>query len=116
MVREAIIMLEVEGYVEVRKGSVFMWSLNHSHQQAADTIWNRQLRSVERSARQLIESNTSSRQLRFRKTGHELIHQEQARGEQCFRDLRICSSYSGSLATQNSAPAAVVEKCGPAQP
>lgn len=37
MVREAIIMLEVEGYVEVRKGSgIHVVSNQPRHQQAAD--------------------------------------------------------------------------------
>lgn len=60
MVREAIIMLEVEGYVEVRKGSGIHVISNHpKHQQIADE-------SLEFAnygpfellqARQLIESN-----------------------------------------------------------
>lgn len=60
MVREAIIMLEVEGYVEVRKGSgIHVISNRARHQQATDE-------SLEFAnygpfellqARQLIESN-----------------------------------------------------------
>lgn len=60
MVREAIIMLEVEGYVEVRKGSgIHVVSNQPRHQQAADN--NMEFANYGPfellQARQLIESN-----------------------------------------------------------
>ncbi len=61
VVREAIIMLEVEGYVEVRKGSgIHVVSNQPRHQQAADGIGSESpnLGPFELlQARQLIESN-----------------------------------------------------------
>ncbi len=60
MVREAIIMLEVEGYVEVRKGSgIHVVSNQPRHQQSADN--NMEFANYGPfellQARQLIESN-----------------------------------------------------------
>ena len=59
VVREAIIMLEVEGYVEVRKGSgIHVISNQPKHSPVADE--SRNLPAMVRlscSARQLIESN-----------------------------------------------------------
>ncbi|VDR24502.1 DNA-binding transcriptional repressor ExuR [Raoultella terrigena] len=60
MVREAIIMLEVEGYVEVRKGSGIHVISNHpKHQQPIDeTLEFANYGPFELlQARQLIESN-----------------------------------------------------------
>jgi GntR family hexuronate regulon transcriptional repressor len=58
VVREAIIMLEVEGYVEVRKGSGIHVISNHPKHQQADEAGIRQLWPFELlQARQLIESN-----------------------------------------------------------
>ncbi|EEV9055808.1 GntR family transcriptional regulator [Escherichia coli] len=87
VVREAIIMLEVEGYVEVRKGSgIHVVSNQPRHQQAADN------------------------NMEFANYGpFELL---QARGEQCFRDSEWDLQFhiQVALATQNSALAAIVEK------
>lgn len=67
VVREAIIMLEVEGYVEVRKGSgIHVVSNQPRHQQAA-IIWNSPI-TVRLSCSRLASSSKvilpSSRQLR----------------------------------------------------
>lgn len=75
MVREAIIMLEVEGYVEVRKGSgIHVVSNQPRHQQAADN--NMEFANYGPfellQARQLIESNIAGFALGH-KTGHHEI-------------------------------------------
>lgn len=76
VVREAIIMLEVEGYVEVRKGSgIHVVSNQPRHQQAADT--NMEFANYGPfellQARQLIESNIAE----FRSnSGNETGHHE----------------------------------------
>lgn len=68
VVREAIIMLEVEGYVEVRKGSVFMWfPTSRAISRRLTIIWNSPI-TVRLSCSRLASSSKvilpSSRQLR----------------------------------------------------
>ena len=92
VVREAIIMLEVEGYVEVRKGSgIHVVSNQPRHQQAADN--NMEFANYGPfellQARQLIESNIAefaATQVTKQDIMKLMAIQEQARGEQCFRE------------------------------
>lgn len=92
MVREAIIMLEVEGYVEVRKGSgIHVISNLPKHSPVADE-------SLEFAsygpfellqARQLIESNIAefaATQVTKQDIMKLMEIQENARKEKCFRD------------------------------
>ncbi len=92
VVREAIIMLEVEGYVEVRKGSGIHVISNHpKYQQVVDE-------SLEFAnygpfellqARQLIESNIAefaATQVTKQDIMKLMEIQEKARNEKCFRD------------------------------
>lgn len=118
VVREAIIMLEVEGYVEVRKGSgIHVVSNQPRHQQAADN--NMEFANYGPfellQARQLIESNIAefaATQVTKQDIMKLMAIQEQARGEQCFRDSEWDLQFhiQVALATQNSALAAIVEK------
>ena len=118
IVREAIIMLEVEGYVEVRKGSgIHVVSNQPRHQQAADN--NMEFANYGPfellQARQLIESNIAefaATQVTKQDIMKLMAIQEQARGEQCFRDSEWDLQFhiQVALATQNSALAAIVEK------
>ena len=118
VVREAIIMLEVEGYVEVRKGSGIHVISNHpKHQQIADE-------SLEFAnygpfellqARQLIESNIAefaATQVTKQDIMKLMEIQEKARKEKCFRDSEWDLQFhvQVALATQNTALAAIVEK------
>ncbi|HCB0865407.1 TPA: transcriptional regulator ExuR [Klebsiella pneumoniae] len=118
VVREAIIMLEVEGYVEVRKGSGIHVISNHpKYQQVADE-------SLEFAnygpfellqARQLIESNIAefaATQVTKQDIMKLMEIQEKARNEKCFRDSEWDLQFhvQVALATQNSALAAIVEK------
>ena len=112
VVREAIIMLEVEGYVEVRKGSgIHVVSNQPRHQQSAANYGPFELLQ----ARQLIESNIAefaATQVTKQDIMKLMAIQEQARGEQCFRDSEWDLQFhiQVALATQNSALAAIVEK------
>ena len=97
VVREAIIMLEVEGYVEVRKGSgIHVVSNQPRHQQAADN--NMEFANYGPfellQARQLIESNIA----------------EFAATQVTKQDIMKLMAIQVALATQNSALAAIVEK------
>ncbi len=118
MVREAIIMLEVEGYVEVRKGSGIHVISNHpKYQQVVDE-------SLEFAnygpfellrARQLIESNIAefaATQVTKQDIMKLMEIQEKARNEKCFRDSEWDLQFHVrvALATQNTALAAIVEK------
>ena len=115
VVREAIIMLEVEGYVEVRKGSGIHVISNHpKHQQIADE-------SLEFAnygpfellqARQLIESNIAefaATQVTKQDIMKLMEIQEKARKEKCFRDSEWDLQFhvQVALATQNTALAAI---------
>ncbi|WP_049291893.1 transcriptional regulator ExuR [Franconibacter helveticus] len=119
VVREAIIMLEVEGYVEVRKGSgIHVISSQAKYHNAVD---EQQLEFANYGpfellqARQLIESNIAEFAA-TQVTKQDIIKlmeiQEMARKEQCFRDSEWDLQFhvQVALATQNSALAAIVEK------
>ncbi|ATY22414.1 transcriptional regulator ExuR [Escherichia coli] len=111
VVREAIIMLEVEGYVEVRKGSgIHVVSNQPRHQQAADN--NMEFANYGPfellQARQLIESNIAefaATQVTKQDIMKLMAIQEQARGEQCFRDSEWDLQFHIQVAL-----AAIVEK------
>ncbi|EPN2844952.1 transcriptional regulator ExuR [Klebsiella aerogenes] len=118
VVREAIIMLEVEGYVEVRKGSGIHVISNHpKYQQVVDE-------SLEFAnygpfellqARQLIESNIAefaATQVTKQDIMKLMEIQEKARNEKCFRDSEWDLQFhvQVALATQNTVLAAIVEK------
>ncbi len=118
VVREAIIMLEVEGYVEVRKGSgIHVMSNQQKHLVMTDS-------SLEfgeagpfelLQARQLIESNIAEFAA-TQVTKQDIIRlmeiQEQARQEDRFRDSEWDLKFHVQVAqsTQNSAMASIVEK------
>lgn len=121
VVREAIIMLEVEGYVEVRKGSgIHVVSNQPRHQQAADN--NMEFANYGPfellQARQLIESNIAefaATQVTKQDIMKLMAIQEQARGEQCFRDSEWDLQFhiQVALATQNPPWRLSLKKCGP---
>ena len=118
VVREAIIMLEVEGYVEVRKGSgIHVISNQPRHYVAPDE--NLEFASYGPfellQARQLIESNIAefaATQVTKQDIMKLMEIQEKARNEKCFRDSEWDLQFhvQVALATQNSALAAIVEK------
>lgn len=118
VVREAIIMLEVEGYVEVRKGSGIHVV---SQQQKKSVTTNSQLEFASfgpfelLQARQLIESNVAefaATQVTRQDIVQLMSIQEQARQEDRFRDSEWDMKFHVQIAlsTQNSALAAIVEK------
>ena len=118
VVREAIIMLEVEGYVEVRKGSgIHVISSQAKHHALPDE--NLEFASYGPfellQARQLIESNIAEFAA-TQVTKQDIIKlmeiQEKARQEKCFRDCEWDLQFhvQVALATQNTALAAIVEK------
>lgn len=121
VVREAIIMLEVEGYVEVRKGSgIHVVSNQPRHQQAADN--NMEFANYGPfellQARQLIESNIAE----FAATQVTkqdimkliLFRNRRAANNASVIPSGICSSTFRSLWRRRTPPrAAIVEKCGP---
>lgn len=118
VVREAIIMLEVEGYVEVRKGSGIHVI---SQQQKNRVVPSSQLEFASfgpfelLQARQLIESNVAefaATQVTRQDIVQLMAIQEQARGEDRFRDSEWDMKFHVQIAlsTQNSALAAIVEK------
>ncbi len=118
VVREAIIMLEVEGYVEVRKGSGIHVM---SNQAKYHTLPDERLEFASfgpfelLQARQLIESNVAefaATQVTKQDIVKLMEIQEQARNEKCFRDSQWDLQFhvQVALATQNSALAAIVEK------
>ncbi|MDN4051279.1 transcriptional regulator ExuR [Escherichia fergusonii] len=118
VVREAIIMLEVEGYVEVRKGSGIHVVSNHPrhHQPTDESLEFANYGPFELlQARQLIESNIAefaATQVTKQDIMKLMAIQENARNEQCFRDSEWDLKFhvQVALATQNSALAAIVEK------
>ncbi|MFC0228203.1 transcriptional regulator ExuR [Serratia aquatilis] len=118
VVREAIIMLEVEGYVEVRKGSGIHVI---SNQQKNLVIPGDSLEFATAGpfellqARQLIESNIAefaATQVTKQDIVLLMEIQEQARKEDRFRDSQWDLKFhvQVALATQNSAMATIVEK------
>lgn len=118
VVREAIIMLEVEGYVEVRKGSgIHVVSLSQQNRIATSS----QLEFANfgpfelLQARQLIESNVAefaATQVTRQDILQLMAIQTQGRKEDRFRDSEWDMKFHVqiALATQNSALAAIVEK------
>ena len=118
VVREAIIMLEVEGYVEVRKGSgIHVISL----QQQNRVMTSSQLEFANfgpfelLQARQLIESNVAefaATQVTPQDIMALMAIQEKARHEDHSRDSEWDMQFHVRIAqsTQNSALAAIVEK------
>ncbi|WP_435928905.1 transcriptional regulator ExuR [Dryocola sp. BD613] len=118
VVREAIIMLEVEGYVEVRKGSgIHVISSQAKHTAIPDERFEfASFGPFELlQARQLIESNIAEFAA-IQVTKQDIVKlmeiQEMARNEQSFRDSEWDLNFhiQVALATQNSALAAIVEK------
>ncbi|PWC15519.1 transcriptional regulator ExuR [Brenneria roseae subsp. roseae] len=118
VVREAIIMLEVEGYVEVRKGSGIHVI---SNQQKNLLPNNGDVEFVTAGpfellqARQLIESNIAefaATQVTRQDIVLLMEIQEHARQEDRFRDSQWDLKFhvQVALATQNSAMATIVEK------
>lgn len=118
VVREAIIMLEVEGYVEVRKGSgIHVISSQQRHLVAsggeADFLTAGPFELLQ--ARQLVESNIAEFAA-TQVTRQDIIRlmkiQEHARQEDRFRDSEWDLKFHVQVAaaTQNSAMAAIVEK------
>lgn len=118
VVREAIIMLEVEGYVEVRKGSgIHVMSSQAKYSQANnDHLEFANYGPFELlQARQLIESNIAefaATQVTKQDIMKLLEIQDKARNEQSFRDSEWDLQFhiQVALATQNTALAAIVEK------
>lgn len=118
VVREAIIMLEVEGYVEVRKGSgIHVISSQAKHSPAPDE--NLEFANYGPfellQARQLIESNIAefaATQVTKQDIMKLMEIQDNARKEKCFRDSEWDLQFhvQVALATQNTALAAIVEK------
>ena len=118
VVREAIIMLEVEGYVEVRKGSgIHVMSNQQRHLVVPDsgsefgTAGPFELLQ----ARQLIESNIAefaATQVTKQDIMRLMEIQEHARQEDRFRDSEWDLKFHVQVAqaTQNSALATIVEK------
>ncbi|NUU66879.1 transcriptional regulator ExuR [Enterobacteriaceae bacterium BIT-l23] len=118
VVREAIIMLEVEGYVEVRKGSgIHVISSQAKHGQVPDErLEFASFGPFELlQARQLIESNIAefaATQVTKQDIVKLMEIQEKSRSEQDYRDSPWDLQFhvQVALATQNSALAAIVEK------
>ncbi|AHG19726.1 transcriptional regulator [Chania multitudinisentens RB-25] len=118
VVREAIIMLEVEGYVEVRKGSGIHVISNQQKNLVVpgDSIEFATAGPFELlQARQLIESNIAefaATQVTKQDIVHLMEIQEQARLEDRFRDSQWDLKFhvQVALATQNTAMATIVER------
>ncbi|MEE3651250.1 MULTISPECIES: transcriptional regulator ExuR [unclassified Brenneria] len=118
VVREAIIMLEVEGYVEVRKGSgIHVISNQQKHRlppgEHAEFVTAGPFELLQ--ARQLIESNIAefaATQVTRQDIVQLMEIQEHARQEDRFRDSQWDLKFhvQVALATQNSAMATIVEK------
>ena len=118
VVREAIIMLEVEGYVEVRKGSgihVVSSTAKHSHPHNESLEFANYGPFELLQARQLIESNIAefaATQVTKQDIMKLMEIKENARKEKCFRDSQWDLQFhvQVALATHNTALAAIVEK------
>ncbi|WP_411754582.1 transcriptional regulator ExuR [Serratia sp. (in: enterobacteria)] len=118
VVREAIIMLEVEGYVEVRKGSgIHVISSQQKHLVVpAESLEFATAGPFELlQARQLIESNIAefaATQVTKQDIVQLMEIQEQARKEDRFRNSQWDLKFhvQVALATQNTAMATIVEK------
>ncbi len=117
VVREAIIMLEVEGYVEVRKGSgIHVMSNQQKHLVTNQGIEFDTAGPFELlQARQLIESNIAefaATQVTRQDIVQLIEIQKHARQEDRFRDSQWDLKFhvQVALATQNTAMATIVEK------
>ncbi len=118
VVREAIIMLEVEGYVEVRKGSgIHVMSNQPRFQHTPDDQFEFASYGPFEllQARQLIESNVAefaATQVTKQDIRKLMEIQEKARNEECFRDSPWDLQFHIQVAmcTQNTVLAAIVEK------
>ncbi|WP_369789073.1 transcriptional regulator ExuR [Rouxiella sp. WC2420] len=118
VVREAIIMLEVEGYVEVRKGSGIHVMSNHQKNlllPGSDGEFDAAGPFELLQARQLVESNIAefaATQVNKQDIMRLMEIQEQARLEDRFRDSQWDLQFHIQVAqsTQNSALAVIVEK------
>ncbi|QCR37317.1 transcriptional regulator ExuR [Nissabacter sp. SGAir0207] len=118
VVREAIIMLEVEGYVEVRKGSgihVVSNQQRHLVTPSSDLEFASVGPFELLQARQLIESNIAefaATQVTKQDIVRLMEIQEHARQEDRFRDSQWDLKFhvQVALATQNGAMATIVEK------
>ncbi|WP_158780405.1 transcriptional regulator ExuR [Pantoea sp. BAV 3049] len=117
VVREAIIMLEVEGYVEVRKGSgIHVVSRQQKNRVNIEGLEFASFGPFELlQARQLIESNIAefaATQITRQDILLLMEIQEQARKEDRFRDSEWDLKFHVQIAkaTQNGALAAIVEK------
>ncbi|WON76516.1 transcriptional regulator ExuR [Serratia sp. UGAL515B_01] len=118
VVREATIMLEVEGYVEVRKGSGIHVISNQQKNLVvpSDSLEFSTAGPFELlQARQLIESNIAefaATQVTKQDIVQLMEIQEQARKEDRFRDSQWDLKFhvQVALATQNNAMATIVEK------
>ncbi|MDN0122107.1 transcriptional regulator ExuR [Yersinia aleksiciae] len=118
VVREAIIMLEVEGYVEVRKGSgIHVMSNKQKHlvmpNQGIEFATAGPFELLQ--ARQLIESNIAefaATQVTRQDIVQLIEIQKHARQEDRFRDSQWDLKFhvQVALATQNTAMATIVEK------
>ncbi|UAN62421.1 transcriptional regulator ExuR [Serratia sp. JSRIV006] len=118
VVREAIIMLEVEGYVEVHKGSgIHVISNQQKHLvvpgESLEFATSGPFELLQ--ARQLIESNIAefaATQVTKQDIVQLMEIQEQARKEDRFRDSQWDLKFhvQVALATQNTAMATIVEK------
>lgn len=118
VVREAIIMLEVEGYVEVRKGSgIHVISNQQKHLvvpgESLEFATSGPFELLQ--ARQLIESNIAefaATQVTKQDIVQLMEIQDQARKEDRFRDSQWDLKFhvQVALATQNTAMATIVEK------
>lgn len=118
VVREAIIMLEVEGYVEVRKGSG-IHVVSQQQKNAVDPDSQLEFASFGPfellQARQLIESNIAefaATQVTRQDILDLMAIQEQARREDRFRNSEWDLKFHVKIAqaTQNGVLAAIVEK------
>lgn len=118
VVREAIIMLEVEGYVEVRKGSgIHVMSNQQKHlvMPSAEIEFAAAGPFELLQARQLIESNIAefaATQVTKQDIVQLMEIQEHARQEDRFRDSQWDLKFhiQVAMATQNTAMATIVEK------
>ncbi|WP_114192594.1 transcriptional regulator ExuR [Edaphovirga cremea] len=118
VVREAIIMLEVEGYVEVRKGSgIHVMSNQQKHlvMPSAEIEFATAGPFELLQARQLIESNIAefaATQVTKQDIVQLMEIQEHARQEDRFRDSQWDLKFhiQVAMATQNTAMATIVEK------
>ena len=118
VVREALIMLEIKGLVDVRRGAG-IYVLDNADAQTIDSTDANHCNDAGPfellQARQLLESNIAefaATQVTKQDIMKLMDIQEHARNEKCFRDSEWDLQFhiQVALATQNSALAAIVEK------